>query len=79
MEKNLCRSRKQNTQRWRERERERHKRRYVLCLKNNNNQIQQPTLTKGYKVTLDSDYFRATSLYTIYKNSPQMGCTKGQC
>ena len=27
-------------------------------------------LTKGYKVTLYSDYLRATALYAIYENSP---------
>ena len=37
------------------------------------------TLTKGYKVTLYSDYLRATALYAIYRNSPNLGCPKGQC
>ena len=37
------------------------------------------TLTKGYKVTLYSDCLRATALYTIYRNSPNLGCPKGQC
>ena len=39
----------------------------------------QPTLTKGYKVTLYSDYLREISLYTIYRNSPNLGCPKGHC
>ena len=37
------------------------------------------TLTKGYKVTLYSDYLRATALYAIYRNSSNLGCPKGQC
>ena len=41
--------------------------------------IQQPTLTKGYKGTLYSDYLRATALYTIYRNNPNLGCPKGLC
>ena len=36
-------------------------------------------LTKGYKVTLYSDYPRATALNAIYRNSPNMGCPKEQC
>ena len=39
----------------------------------------QPTLTKGYNVTLYSDCLRETALYTIYRNSPNLGCPKGQC
>ena len=38
---------------------------------------QQPP--KGFKVTLYSDYLRATALYAIYRNSPNLGCPKGQC
>ena len=37
------------------------------------------TLTQGYKVTLYSDYLRATTLYTIYRNSPNLGYPKGEC
>mgnify|MGYP000745292264 CR=1 FL=1 len=37
------------------------------------------TLTKGYKVTLSSDLLRATSLYIIYRNRPNLGCPKGPC
>ena len=37
------------------------------------------TLTKGYKVTLYSDLLRATSLYAIYINGPNLGCPRGQC
>ena len=36
-------------------------------------------LTKCYKVTLYSDYLGETALYDIYKNSPNLGCPKGQC
>ena len=37
------------------------------------------TLIKGYKVTLYSDSLRATALYAIYRNGPNLGCPKGQC
>ena len=37
------------------------------------------TFTKGYKVTLYSEYFRATALYAIYINGLNLGCPKGQC
>ena len=37
------------------------------------------TFTKGYEVTLYSDYLRATALYAIYRNSPNLGCPKGRC
>ena len=37
------------------------------------------TFTKGYKVTLYSDSLRATSLYSIYINDPNLGCPRGQC
>ena len=47
-------------------------------LTNYNNQ-QPTTFSKGYKVTLYSDYLKETALYTIYKNSPNLGCPKGQC
>ena len=57
------------------------KRRYVLCLKNNNKQKYNKThtLTKGYKDNLYSDCLRATALYTIYRNSLNLGYPKGQC
>ena len=37
------------------------------------------TFTKGYKVTLYSYSLRAIALYAIYRNSPNLGCPKGQC
>ena len=37
------------------------------------------TLTKGYKVTLYSDWLRATTLHAIYKDSLNLDCPKGQC
>ena len=37
----------------------------------------QPTFTKGYKVTLYSDSLRATALYAIYINSLTLGLSKG--
>ena len=36
-------------------------------------------MTKGYKVTLYSDYLRATTLYAIYINRPNLDCPKGHC
>ena len=36
------------------------------------------TFTKGYKVTLYSDSLRATALYAIYINGPNLGCPRGQ-
>ena len=40
-----------------------------------NNQQQPPT--KGYKVTLYSDSLRATALYAIYTNGPNLGYQRG--
>ena len=37
------------------------------------------TFTKGYKVTLYSDSLRATALYPIYINDPNLGTQRGQC
>ena len=37
------------------------------------------TFTKGYKVALYSDSLRATALYAIYINDPNLGCPRGQC
>ena len=67
--------------RYTEMERERWAQKDVMYYSNNNhsNQLQQPTLTKGYKFTLCSDYLRPTALYTIYRNSPNLGCLKGRC
>ena len=41
--------------------------------------LQPTTFSKGYKVTLYSDCPRAIALYAIYRNSPNLGCPKGQC
>ena len=63
-----------------EREREIGTKDVMYYVKNNNNQLQQSTtFSKGYKVTLYSDYLRETALYTTYRNSPNLGCPKGQC
>ena len=35
--------------------------------------------TKGYKVTLYSDSLRATTLYPIYTNGPNLGYQRGKC
>ena len=37
------------------------------------------TITKGYKVNLYSDSLRATALYAIYTNGPNLGTQGGQC
>ena len=37
------------------------------------------TFSKAYKVTLYSDSLRATALYAIYTNGPNLGCPRGQC
>ena len=37
------------------------------------------TFTKGYKVTIYSDSLRATALYAIYTNGPNLGYPKEQC
>ena len=38
---------------------------------------EQPTFTKGYKVILYSDSLRATALYVIYTNGPNLGIQRG--
>ena len=53
-------------------ERETHTKRYISIsniqqLQNDNN------FYKGYKVTLYSDSLRATALYVIYTNGPNLG------
>ena len=74
MMKNLC-VRKQDTEREREIEIGTKETLYF----NSNSYKWQPTLTEIYKVALYSDYLRATALYAIYRNSPNMGCPKEQC
>ena len=78
MKKNL-RMRMSNIHREREGERDRHKKTLYFLIATIITISTTPSLTKGYKVTLYSDYLRATSLYAIYRNSPNLGCTKGQC
>ena len=53
------------------------KKRYIT--RGNSYKWQPTTFTKGYKVTLYSDCPRATTLYAIHINSPNLGCPKGQC
>ena len=63
-----------HTQREREREREiGTKKRYIPIATVTK---WQPNLTKGYKVTLYSDYLRATVLYTIYRKSLNLDCPR---
>ena len=57
-------------------EREREAQRIWLYSNSNNN---NNNLYKGYKVTLYSDSLRATALYDIYINGPNLGCPRGQC
>ena len=64
---------------YREREREREAQIISLLAKCNSYNNEQPTFTKGYKVTLYSDSLRATALYAIYINSLDYDCPKGQC
>ena len=66
-----------DTQREREREREIGTKKQYIPI--GNSYKWQPALTKGYKVTLYSAYLRATALYVIYINGPNLGCPKGQC
>ena len=61
----------------RERERERGTKMYISISNRYNNE--QPTFTKGYKVTLYSDSLRATALYAHYRNGPNLGYQRGQC
>ena len=61
----------------RERERDRGTKMYISISTSYNNE--QPTFSKGYKVTLYSDTLRATALYAIYINGPKLGCPRGQC
>ena len=72
-----------DTQRKRERERERERERgtenITIFKKMQQLQIITTNLSKGYKVTLYSDSLRATSLYAIYINGPNLGCPRGQC
>ena len=46
---------------------------------NSNDYKKATTFTKGYKVTLYSGSLRATILYAIYINGPNLGCPRGQC
>ena len=56
--------------RYAQRERERGTKRYNSI---SNNYNEQPTFTKGYKVTLYSDSLRATALYAVGKHVPPDG------
>ena len=58
-----------HTEREREREREANKGISLLTTVTNDNQ----PFTKCYKVTLYSDLLRATALYVIYTNGPNLG------
>ena len=64
-------------ERERERERDRHKEVFYFSIATVTTIT--TNLTKGYKVTLYSDYPRETILYAIYRNSPNLGCPKGLC
>ena len=68
---------KQNTHRERERERERGTKNVYIHIQGNSYKMTTTTFTKGYKVTLYSDSLRATSLYAIYTNGPNLGTQRG--
>ena len=70
---------KQNTHRERERERERERgtKNLSIFIQSNSYKLEQPTFTKGYKVTLYSDSLRATALYANYTNGPNLGTQRG--
>ena len=57
----------------REREREREAQKTFYSIET----IIQPTLQKGYKVTIYSDRLRATTIYANYTNGPNLIYTKG--
>ena len=58
-------------------ERERGTKSISISQECNNYNLEQPTFTKGYKVTLYSDSLRATVLYAIYINSLRLRLSKG--
>ena len=59
-------------------ERERGTKRYLLLTRMQQLQMTTTTtFTKGYKVTLYSDSLRATALYPIYTNGPNLGNQRG--
>ena len=60
-----------------ERERERGTKRYNSINKNATVTNEQPTFTKGYKVTIFSDSLRATALYANYISGPNLGYQRG--
>ena len=60
-----------------QRERERGTKKYLLLAECNSYNNEQPTFTKGYKVTLYSDSLRANALYANYTNGPNLGYQRG--
>ena len=59
-----------------------HRHKVVMFIKDYQQQLQQTiatTLTKGYEVTLYSDWLRATALYIIYRSRLNLSYPKGQC
>ena len=60
-----------------EREIERHKEVSLIIKNATVTNINQPTFTKGYKVTLYSDSLRATALCAIYINGLNLGYPRG--
>ena len=63
--------------RYAQREREREAQRGMTLLTICNSYKMTTTFTKGYKVTLYSDSLRATALYPIYINGPNLGTQRG--
>ena len=48
-----------------------------IHIQGNSYKMTTTTFTKGYKVTLYSDSLRATALYAIYINGPNLGYQRG--
>ena len=63
----------------RERERERHREYNSIIKRYATVTNETTTFAKGYKVTLYSDSLRATALYPIYINGPNLGTQRGLC
>ena len=61
------------------RERETHTQIDISLLTKGNSYKWTTTFEKGYKVTLYSDSLRATALYPIYINGPNLGTQIGWC
>ena len=66
-----------NTHTQRERETQRGITLLAICNSYKMTTTTTTTFSKGYKVTLYSDSLRATTLYAIYTNGPNLGYERG--